>query len=157
MSGVECIEAAQISDLAAFLIVILLIEDDPAQASALEAALRAAEVQDPVTILADAESAVQYLSALPPHQDRPIPRLVLLDLTLPVMGGLELLYWLRSYEELAVSRVPVIVREDSLELIAAAYDSGANSVFSRCDGEELTLQMKTLDEFWRACEYLKSS
>lgn len=108
-------------------------------------------------VMEDAESAIHYLSALPPYEDRALPRLVLLDLGLPEMGGLEFLYWLRGYDDLAISRVPVIVREESEELVAAAYDSGANSVFSRAEGELLVDQMRTLDEFWRTCESLRSS
>lgn len=152
LSGVECIEAAQISSIWRPFYLILIIEDELPLAHALQQALREVGVTDDTMVLEDAESAVHYLSAQPPYQNRPVPRLILLDLSLPLMGGLELLYWLRAFEEFAVSRTPVIVLEDSPELIAMAYDGGANSVFARADGGALLEQMRTLDEFWRACE-----
>lgn len=127
------------------------------QSTAVQEALQKAEVQDPVLIMEDAESAVHFLDAQPPYQDRELPRLVLLDLSLPLMGGLEFLYWLRSHEDFAVSRVPVIVREENPELIAAAYESGANSVFARCKGTDLVEQLRVLDAFWKACEAPRSS
>lgn len=100
---------------------ILLVEDNPDDAAL---ALRAFRRYGPAGQLVTAESAEAALELL---ARRGPPRLVLLDLQLPRMGGLELLRQLRQSE--STRRLPVVVMTSSDEEhdIRTAYDYGANS------------------------------
>jgi DNA-binding response OmpR family regulator len=126
--------------------VILLVEADPGVAGQLSQALQ----PEVVLVMKDAESALNYLLGNPPAQDRQLPKVILLSLSLPGMGGLELLQRIRSQEDLL--GLPVVVRESNPELTATAYESGASSVLARLDGEDLKAQMDSLSAFWGMCE-----
>jgi DNA-binding response OmpR family regulator len=72
---------------------VLLVEDDPDHAELVRRGLEAHEPPVEVTVIGDGEAALAYLLALEP---RALPHLVLLDLRLPRMSGLELLREVRS-------------------------------------------------------------
>ncbi len=128
------------------IVVILLVEADAEVAGQLSQALQ----PEAVLSVKDAEAALNYLQGMPPHQDRELPKVILLSLSLPGMGGLELLQRLRSQEKMQGLRV--VVLESNPELTATAYESGANSVLARVDGEGLKAQMGSLSAFWGMCE-----
>jgi len=94
---------------------ILLVEDSPDDAFMVKRALRQAGVSQPLIHLRDGEEAVEYLSGKPPYEDRnkfPIPALVLLDLKMPRLTGLDVLSWLQTRLELA--HIPVVVLTGSV-------------------------------------------
>lgn len=125
--------------------VILLVEADPGVAEQLGQALQ----PETVLVMKDGEDALDYLQGNPP-QDRQLPRVILLSLSLPGIGGLEFLQRLRAQEEML--GVPVVVLESNPELTATAYESGASSVLARIEGEGLKTQMDSLSAFWGMCE-----
>lgn len=89
---------------------ILLIEDNPADAELAVLAFRRARVTNPIKVIADGQKAVDYLLApgLPANRRRArLPQLILLDLNLPTLPGLEVL---RRLKREALTRdIPVIV------------------------------------------------
>jgi CheY-like chemotaxis protein len=94
---------------------ILLVEDNPDDAFMVTRALKQAGVAQPLFHVRDGEEAVNYLSGKPPYEDRakyPIPGLVLLDLKMPRLTGLDVLTWLQTQP--ALSRVPVVVLTGSV-------------------------------------------
>jgi CheY-like chemotaxis protein len=96
-------------------LVILLVEDDENDAIVTQRALRTAGVILKIIHLDDGEKAINYLSGVPPYNDRaqyPLPALVLLDLKMPKFSGFEVLDWLRSQRALA--KIPVVVLTGSL-------------------------------------------
>jgi PAS domain S-box-containing protein len=78
----------------------------------------------------------------------PMPRLILLDLKLPLKSGLEVLQWIR--EQPLVKRIPVIVFSSSLDRsdVNGAYDLGANGYFLKTGSLET---MRKLVILWRDC------
>jgi len=83
--------------------VLLMVEDDPNDVMLLKRALRKEHVTLPIEVVSDGQAAVQYLDGAGPYSDRnryPLPCLILMDLKLPRMNGLEILAWLRSHPEL---------------------------------------------------------
>jgi CheY-like chemotaxis protein len=95
--------------------VVLLVEDSPDDAFMVQRALKQAGVAQQVIHLRDGEEAVNYLSGRPPYDDRdkfPVPALVLLDLKMPRLTGLDVLTWLQGRPDLA--RVPVVVLTGSV-------------------------------------------
>src|SRR5438034_2447213 len=112
--------------------VILMIEDDPNDAALAERAFKEATVPHWLIRLHDGEQAIKYLGRQPPYTDpdvNPLPVLILLDLKMPKITGLEVLAWLRTQPKLAA--IPVVIltgsvletdRADAQKLGAAAYE-----------------------------------
>ena len=111
---------------------ILLVEDDENDAFLFKLALERAKILNPVQWLKDGIEAIAYLTGESPYTDRtvfPQPELVILDLKMPRMSGLELLAWLRDHP--AFQGIPIIIMSSSMEErdVRRAYNLGANTYF----------------------------
>jgi CheY-like chemotaxis protein len=107
---------------------ILVVEDEEDSVLLLESAFRKAQFVNPVHRVAHGALAIEYLKqAVAKNQPVPLPALILLDLKLPLVSGIEVLKWIRAHP-LLYSRI-VIVFSSSAEPrdIAEAYRAGANS------------------------------
>ncbi|MEI6329492.1 MAG: response regulator [Pseudanabaena sp.] len=107
---------------------ILLVEDDPNDIELIQIALEQYNFINKIDIVTDGEQAVHYLfgrDGQPPTQ--PLPRLVLLDLKLPKINGLEILAMIRNSPR--TRNLVVVVMTSSAENndIKACYDLGVNS------------------------------
>lgn len=131
---------------------ILLIEDDPDDVFHIERAFRKAQVLHSLNVVGDGEQALAYLRGEPPFDDRsanPLPMLVLLDLKLPRVTGLQVLEWLKSQPGLR--RIPVVVLTSSRESrdVEVAYDLGANSYLVKpVANQALTELAHRLNLYW---------
>ena len=108
-------------------VTILLIEDDPGHARLIEKNVRRAGVNNAIVPFTDGTSALEYLFGTE-NGTRTLssPVLVLLDLNLPDMSGLDILARIKADEHL--KRAPVVVlttTDDKLE-IQRCYDLGCN-------------------------------
>jgi CheY-like chemotaxis protein len=96
--------------------IILLVEDDLNDALLAQKALLKAGTDREIVHVQDGEEAINYLSGKPPFSDRdkyPLPKLVLLDLKMPKLGGFDVLSWLQTREDLA--DMPVVILTGSIE------------------------------------------
>lgn len=94
--------------------VILVVDDDPNDVLFLKRAFGRIGVRQPVTAVHDGQEAITYLAGKGKYGDRtryPLPCLVLLDIKLPRMNGLEVLRWLRGREEF--HELPVCILSSS--------------------------------------------
>lgn len=131
---------------------VLLVEDTIEDAELMMRALRKAGFANDLRHLEDGPEALDYLLARGRYTDRDNlspPRLVILDLKLPRMSGLEVLRQMR--EEELTRTVPVVVmtssREDSD--LQEAYDLGANSyVVKPVDFGQFVDAMDRLGYYW---------
>jgi two-component system response regulator len=100
---------------------ILLVEDNPDEVLLTLRALKKGKILNPVHTARDGVEALDYLHA------NPLPALVLLDINLPRVGGIEVLQRLRSEDRTRL--LPVVILTSSREDrdILAGYQSGANS------------------------------
>jgi two-component system response regulator len=110
--------------------VILLVEDNPDDVELTLRAFEKSKVANDIVVVRDGEQALNYLFRTGPHADRDLkmmPEVVLLDLKLPKVNGLEVLRRMRADER--TRRVPVVVLTSSNEEsdIIRSYDLGANS------------------------------
>ncbi len=104
---------------------ILLVEDNPMDVDLTRRAFARRKVAHPIEIARDGEEALGYISRWDAGEI--LPTLILLDLKLPKVDGLEVLGKLKSHPRLKV--IPVVVLTTSAEAgdIEAAYNYGANS------------------------------
>ena len=110
--------------------IILLVEDNPDDVELTLRAFRKSKILNEIVVVSDGVEALDYVFATGAHAGRNIetnPAVILLDLKLPKIGGLEVLRRLRADER--TRRIPVVVLTSSSEErdILSSYDLGANS------------------------------
>ncbi len=109
---------------------ILVAEDNEDDVFILQRALKKAGLSNPVHVCADGQEVMNYLKGEGAFGDRakfPFPRLLLLDLKMPRVNGIDVLRWLRDHPDCNV--IPKVVLTSSREPrdVAAAYKLGANA------------------------------
>ena len=97
-------------------LVLLVVEDNEDDVFALRWALKRAGVQADLHHVEDGQAAVDYLGGAGVYYDRerhPLPHLVLLDLKLPYLSGMEVLEWVRRSSP--IPNLPVVILSGSDE------------------------------------------
>ncbi len=109
-------------------VTIILIEDDPGHARLIEKNIRRAGVNNTIAIFADGSSALAHLFGNDEAGKRLAhnPILVLLDLNLPDMSGIDILQKIKSDELLRRAPVVVLTTTDDKVEIQRCYDLGCN-------------------------------
>jgi len=123
---------------------ILLVEDNESDEKLTFLAFKSCGVAHELVVQRDGAAALDWLATAPA-----LPRVVLLDLKLPLIGGLEVLRRLRS--EPRTERLPVVVLTSSIQEddIARSYALGANAYVRKpVDFLEFGESVKTLSRFW---------
>lgn len=124
---------------------ILLVEDNPDDEELTLMALESSGLANVIDVARDGVEALEYL--LDPA--RPLPQLVLLDLKLPKIDGLEVLRRLREHER--GRGVPVVILTSSREEsdLARGYAHGANSYVRKpVDFDEFAESVRQLGLYW---------
>ncbi|MGH8073519.1 MAG: response regulator [Lysobacter sp.] len=130
---------------------ILLAEDSPADAEMAIDALRDANLANQVVHVEDGVEAMDYLLRRGRWADRKDedPAVLLLDIKMPRMDGLEVLRTMRENESLR--RIPVVMLTSSAEEsdLARSWDLGVNAyVVKPVDIDQFFAAVKTLGQFW---------
>lgn len=131
---------------------IVLVEDDPGDVKLALHAFRKHNLANRVIVMRDGEEALEYLFRTGRHahlQGAPLPRLILLDLKLPLVDGLEVLRRLKADP---VSRViPVVVLTSSSEErdLVESYALGVNSFIQKpVDFDRFVEVVRHLGMYW---------
>jgi DNA-binding response OmpR family regulator len=106
--------------------MILLVEDDPDHEALAIRALRKANVANQIHVARDGAEAIAYMEGIATGANA-MPQLVLLDLKLPKVDGLDVLRAIRSAEKTAILPVVVLTSSDEERDIVASYRLGVNS------------------------------
>lgn len=130
---------------------ILLVEDDENDAFFLERAIRKIGMLNPVQNARDGQEAINYLRGIGKFSRRaefPLPGLILLDLKLPFVMGLDVLKWIRQNPEL--SSIVIILSSSADEAdIASAYRLGANAYLVKpSEVGKLEVMVSAINNFW---------
>lgn len=131
---------------------ILLVEDEENDATLLKMAFKRNNIRNPVQWVQDGLEAIAYLNGEGAYADRaryPFPEVLILDLKMPRMSGLELLSWVREHPEYRV--IPTIIMTSSrLERdIENAYTLGANTYMVKPSSfEDLAKMVKLAHDYW---------
>lgn len=126
---------------------IILIEDNPMDVDLTIRAFKHNNLVNPVTVLRDGEEALNFIAMI--VQEIPLPLLILLDLKLPKVHGLDVLKQIRQRKELLT--VPVVVLSSSSEDndIHRAYQLGANSyIIKPIDFDKFIDVTKNIEMYW---------
>jgi CheY-like chemotaxis protein len=133
--------------------VLLLVEDDLADARLIQRAISKVEMPATVVHVADGDEAVHYFEGSGKFTDRekfPLPWLVVLDVKLPRRSGIEVLQWLRQQPK-EYSSTPVVMLSSSSHSvdINTAYHYGANSYLVKPETtHRLESMMSLLKSYW---------
>jgi two-component system response regulator len=130
---------------------ILLAEDSPADAEMAVDALRDARLANPIVHVEDGVEAMDYLLRRGAYADREegLPAVLLLDIKMPRMDGLEVLKLVRTDESL--KRLPVVILSSSREEsdLARSWDLGVNAyVVKPVDADQFFDAVRALGQFW---------
>jgi CheY-like chemotaxis protein len=131
---------------------LLHIEDDQNDVLLFQHACQKSGAPCTLQVVVDGDEAVAYLTGEGKFRDRarfPYPQLVLLDLKMPRLNGIEALTWIRKHEKL--KHVPVVVLSSSNHGVDVkrAYDAGANSyIVKPVDFNALVEIAKGITSYW---------
>jgi CheY-like chemotaxis protein len=132
--------------------VILFAEDDDNYALILQCTFKEAGINHDVFRVPDGAEAIAYLKGEGKYSDRsqyPFPCVVLADIKMPKITGMELLQWVRSRSDFGHLPVVMLTSSDELRDVKEAYTLGANSFLMKpariADLKEL---LKALEKYW---------
>jgi len=126
---------------------ILLVEDNLMDVDLTRRAFARRKLLNPLEVARDGEEALAYLSRW--EAGEPLPVVVLLDLKLPKMGGLDVLRQLKAHPRFR--KVPVVVLTSSEEDhdVKAAYELGANSyIVKPVNFEKFVEVAEQIEVYW---------
>jgi two-component system response regulator len=132
--------------------IILLVEDNPDDAALTQRAFAKSNIANKLVLVKDGVEALDYLfatGAWAGRSEEEDPTLILLDLKLPKIGGLEVLRRLRAEQRTRL--IPVIILTSSVEErdLIEGYSLGCNSYIHKpVDFSQFTEAVKTLGLYW---------
>jgi two-component system response regulator len=141
--------------------IILLIEDNVDDERLTLRALRKSNVMNELVIAADGQQALDYLFGLNEYSGRNLssmPAVIILDLKLPKLSGLEVLRRIRSDARTKLIPVVVLTSSDDPNRITEAYEAGANSFVRKpSDPMDFSEMIFNLAMYWLLLNCIPSS
>ena len=128
--------------------LVLLVEDNKNDELLAIRALNKCAVKNDVSIVRDGVRALEYLLG-DSNSANKLPELILLDLNIPKLNGLEVLKKLKDHE--STCRIPVVIMTSSVEAsdIKTSYKLGANSYLRKpVDFNEFSFLINNLATYW---------
>ena len=128
---------------------ILLVEDDEVDVMTLKRVFRKISVDNPLYVCSDGEKVLDWLG----EHRKEKPGLILLDLNMPRMNGLEFLHMLKKDKDLQV--IPVVVLTTSADLNDQAEsfrNNVAGYMLKSIDYQEFILSMTVIRDYWQQSE-----
>ncbi|RMF58749.1 MAG: response regulator [Bacteroidetes bacterium] len=137
-------------------LTVLLVEDDPAHAELLVRSFRRQRLEGRIVHVEDGEAALEYLFREGRYADANdgMPSLIVLDLRLPRVDGLEVLRQIKTTPALA--RIPVVILTTSTaeQDVSRAYALHANSYLVKpVDFGQYRALVGTMGVYWLECNY----
>ena len=125
---------------------ILLVEDNPDDEALTLRALKKNNISNEVVVAHDGTEALEFLHG----NGHALPALVLLDLKLPRIDGLELLRRIRAHPRTALLPVVILTSSDEERDLKAGYERGANSyVVKPVEFARFTESVRQVGVYWR--------
>ena len=131
---------------------IILVEDDDGDAKATRRALERAKIVNPIRRMRDGVEALEYLQG---RGDEPVPTnfIILVDVNMPRMNGLELVAEIRKDPDLHRAVVFMLTTSEDERDVAAAYDRNVSGYIVKDRVGPMFMDLvATLDHYWRIVE-----
>jgi two-component system, response regulator len=132
--------------------IILLVEDNPDDEALTLRALKKNNIMNEVVVARDGAEALDYLFGTGAHAGRAVsdlPQIVLLDLKLPKVDGLEVLRRVRADERTRLQPVAILTTSNEDRDILSSYKLGANSYIRKpVDFEQFMEAVRQLGLYW---------
>ena len=128
---------------------ILLVEDNPADVILFEKALSIRAEQTDVHVIHDVEKTLDFINNHDAKFDRQLPDIIIVDLSMPKLGGLDLLKSLKKNPK--TMEIPVLILTNSINTtdMMAAYKYGAAGFIQKSvDLEEYIEAMGIVVKYW---------
>jgi len=126
---------------------ILLIEDNPVDLDLTLRAFKKRKLANPIEIARDGEEALAYIEKW--KNGDPVPVVILLDLNLPKVNGLEVLEAIKTHPDFKIIPVVVLTTSSESRDVHASYQSGANSyIVKPVDFDKFMEVAKQIELYW---------
>jgi CheY-like chemotaxis protein len=133
---------------------ILLIEDDDVDTEAMQRAFDKLQIANSITVATDGYEAFNMLRGEGGHKRLSMPYVILLDIQLPRMNGIEFLHILRRDAELKSSVVFVLTTShDERDMMAAYSEQVAGYFLKKNAGQEFLILPEMIKKYWRMMEW----
>jgi len=130
-------------------IIVLLVEDNPADADLMQEHLEQTTIDLDLNIVKDGVEAMDFLYRKGRYKNSPRPDLILLDLNIPRKNGLDVLEAIKSDGD--IRRIPIVVLTSSHteKYIINSYELNASAYVTKpVDLAGFTTLVKSIEEFW---------
>ncbi len=132
--------------------IILLVDDDRADQQIIKRIVDQGGLSATLRVVSSGKEALDYLGrngAYTPPADAPTPSLILLDLNMPGMSGLDLLSVIRNNPQTKLLPIVILTTSDQESDIVQSYERGANSYLTKpIKYDEFVRVIRELDEYW---------
>ncbi|MFN3200171.1 MAG: response regulator [Bradymonadia bacterium] len=133
---------------------IVLVEDDDNDVRIIRRAIRRGHLNNTITVVRDGQEALDYLHRRPPFDDTeawPWPDLLLLDIHLPRINGIDVLQMIKRDPELNTLPVLMLTTSARREDVAMSYMRGANGFICKpIEFARFIEVINDLNEYWTA-------
>jgi CheY-like chemotaxis protein len=135
------------------LVHILLVEDDEVDIMNVQRAFKKNNISNPLHVVRNGVEALDALCGRNPDLAVLTPRVILLDINMPMMGGIEFLTELRKLPEHKAASVFVMTTSNEESDKIAAYNLNvAGYILKPLSFEGFTVAVATLNHYWHLCE-----
>jgi CheY-like chemotaxis protein len=135
------------------IINILLVEDDEIDVSIVKRAFNKNKITNPLYVAGNGEEALKMLKGIGCEKITPIPSIILLDLNMPKMGGIQFLTEIRKDPGLKSISVFVMTTSNEESDKVAAYELNvAGYVLKPLSFENFNEAISVLKHYWKLCE-----
>ena len=133
---------------------LLLVDDDEVDVQGLKRAFAKSRIGNPITVARDGIEALEILRGENGRTKLPKPHLILLDLNMPRMNGLEFLEAIRGDSELSASLVFMVTTSKAEEDKARAYGQHVAGYIVKQDPANTFVQaVSMLEHYWKIVEF----
>lgn len=130
---------------------LLLVEDNPGDVRLTEEAFDGDRTEHAMHVVTDGEEALDFMYRRDDHASAPRPDLVLLDLNLPRLAGMDVLAEIKSDPELKQIPVIVLTGSEAEQDVIESYNHHANACLTKpVDPNEFIALIRSFEDFWMA-------
>jgi CheY-like chemotaxis protein len=131
--------------------LILLVDDDLVDVMTVKRAFRELNGTNPLHITGNGEEALSFLN----NTNQTLPKLILVDLNMPRMNGIELIQYIKNDQRLCSIPIVVLTTSQEPQDIRKSYNlSVAGYIVKSIKFTDFVSALKTVYEYWLLCEYI---